>query len=221
MSARRTGEGRKTVLDWYFDFISPYSYLQTARFDDLPEGVEIRFRPLLFAGLLNHWGQLGPAEIPTKRLYMYRYVEWLGRRMGLALRVPPAHPFNPLRALRLAIALGSGRQVVETVFRCIWAEGLLPDAKEGWRGICRALGIAEAEAAARIGDPAVKDQLRANGEEAIAAGVFGVPTFVHAGQPFWGFDGTDFLIDVLRRPPPAGDGDLARFASLPASARRR
>ena len=60
-------------VDWYFDFISPYAWLQAERFAQLPPGIELHCKPVLFAGLLEHWGQLGPAEIPTKRVFTYEY----------------------------------------------------------------------------------------------------------------------------------------------------
>ncbi|HJP22575.1 MAG TPA: 2-hydroxychromene-2-carboxylate isomerase, partial [Alphaproteobacteria bacterium] len=64
------------TADWYFDFISGFAYLQFATLERL-KGLEIRFRPVLFAGLLNYHGQLGPAEIPAKRTFTYRQWVWL------------------------------------------------------------------------------------------------------------------------------------------------
>ena len=91
-------------ISWVFDFISPYSYLSFQQLPALPAGTQLELVPVLFAGLLNHFGQLGPAEVAPKRRFTYRFVLWRARRMGLPLKVPPAHPFNPLSALRLAIA---------------------------------------------------------------------------------------------------------------------
>src|SRR5215813_13492728 len=116
-----------TQADWYFDFISPFSYLQ---FHDLPRlraVYEIRLRPILFAGLLAHWGQLGPAEIAPKRSFTYRQVRWLARRTGIALNLPPSHPFNPLALLRLAIHLNAGPDIVDRLFAFVWRDGKVPD----------------------------------------------------------------------------------------------
>ena len=88
---------------WYFDVISPFAYLQLVRFDRLPEDLTITYRPILFAGLLGHWGHKGPAEIEAKRLHTYRFSQWRADREGIRLRYPPVHPFNPLKALRLCI----------------------------------------------------------------------------------------------------------------------
>ena len=72
-----------TVIDWYFDFISPYAYFAFLRLDELPPGIEVRLRPLLFAGLLNHWGQKGPAEVGPKRVWTYRSCLWQARQDGV------------------------------------------------------------------------------------------------------------------------------------------
>ena len=109
-------------LDWYFDFVSPFSYFQTQRFAELEPTIEIDCQPILFAALLKHWGQLGPAEIPVKRRFTYRYLQWYAERYEIALKMPAGHPFNPLRALRLATALGSTRDVVLEIFEFIWAD---------------------------------------------------------------------------------------------------
>jgi 2-hydroxychromene-2-carboxylate isomerase len=205
-------------VDWYFDFISPFSYLQTARFGDLPNDVAISFKPVLFAGLLKHWGTVGPAEVAPKRTFTYRHCLWLARRLGVPFRMPPAHPFSPLRALRLCIARGVRREDVLTIFRVIWVDGQLPDTEGGWRAIGRAVGVDDADAL--ICGEDVKQTLREATAGAIAAGVFGVPTFVFAGTPFWGVDATDFLIDVLNDPSLLNDAEMRRIATLPASAQR-
>ena len=85
-------------VDWYFDFVSPYSYISLHRLPELD--ARIVYKPVLFAGLLNHWGQKGPAEIPAKRLWTYRYCAWRAGVLGIPFRFPAAHPFNPLQHLR-------------------------------------------------------------------------------------------------------------------------
>ena len=94
-------------LDWYFDFISPFAYLQSERLPAVSGALDLRYRPVLFAGILGAHGQKGPAEIPAKRVFTYRHVLWTARSRGVPLRFPPAHPFNPLPALRARGAAGS------------------------------------------------------------------------------------------------------------------
>jgi 2-hydroxychromene-2-carboxylate isomerase len=204
--------------DWYFDFISPFSYLQLEAFHRLPSGVEITLRPVLFAGLLAHWGHKGPAEIPQKRRFTYRFVQWLAERDGIPLKFPRAHPFNPIKALRLAIAAGNGIESVRTIFRHIWRDGKSLDEVNEWNELCVELGIADADA--RISQPRVKEELKRNGALAITAGVFGVPSFVIDGETFWGADATDMVIDYLRDPQRFSRGELGRIANLPIGVER-
>jgi 2-hydroxychromene-2-carboxylate isomerase len=110
-------------ISWVFDVISPFAYLSLKEFSRLPASVEVNFVPVLFAGLLNHYGQTGPAEIDAKRQWTYRFVLWRARNLGIPMRFPPAHPFNPLSALRLIIAGGRNRRAVETVFDAVFLHG--------------------------------------------------------------------------------------------------
>ena len=96
-----------TEAKWYFDFISPFAYLQLARFSTLPGNLEITAVPVVFGGLLTHWGQLGPAEIPPKRRFVYRFFQWNADRLGVPFAMPPRHPYNPLPSLRLCVAAGA------------------------------------------------------------------------------------------------------------------
>ena len=108
---------------WYFDFISPYSYLHLKQFHRLPAGFEVEYVPVLFAGLLKHYEHKGPAEIAPKRSYMYRQLVWLAADLGIPFKFPPAHPFNPIHALRLVLAAGPTRAHVETAFDMVWGKG--------------------------------------------------------------------------------------------------
>jgi 2-hydroxychromene-2-carboxylate isomerase len=202
-----------------FDFVSPFAYLQLERFERLPAGLEVRLRPVVLGALLDHWGTKGPAEIPQKRRFTYRYVQWLAERNGIPFRMPPAHPFNPIRPLRLCLALGCEAGAVRTIFRYLWRDGGEVASEEGWTGLCRRLQVRDADA--RIQDPAVKEELRRNTEDACRLGVFGVPTFVIDGELFWGFDATELVLDFLRDPGLFGRGELARVSELPLGVQRR
>lgn len=208
-----------TKLVWYFDFISPFAYLQWQRFGELPDGAPVEVRPVLFAGLLKHWEHRGPAEIPAKRTFTYRHVQWYAERHGVALRMPPAHPFNPLPPLRLALALDARHEAVNAIFDYIWRRGGDVADAARWEAFARSLGVADVAAA--TGAQAVKDGLRANTDAALAAGVFGVPTFLAGDALFWGLDATEMLLDYLADPARFERGELARVARLPAAVHRR
>ena len=204
--------------DWYFDFISPFSYLQLHQFHRLPETLEIRCRPVLLAGLLGHWGQKGPAEIPAKRRQTYRLCQWLADRRGVPLKLPSIHPFNPLKALRLAIALGEDQEVVEEIFRFIYEEGRDIRPEENWLELCERLGVDDADEL--IAQPETKQALRANTEEAARRGVYGVPTFAIGDELFWGDDLTDMLLDYLGDPELFSRGEMARISTMPMGVER-
>lgn len=205
--------------DWYFDFISPFAYLQNKLLPSFDGVLEITRRPVLFAGLLNRWGQLGPAEIPAKRVHTYRYCAWWAARHGIAFTMPPSHPFNPLHALRMAIAATDTEAAVDTIFHALYGEGRDLNDGNTWRAITARLDLADAEA--RIADPAVKSALKTNTDAAAEAGVFGVPTFVVEGELFWGLDATEMLRDFIADRGLFATPEHARYATLPISAQRR
>ncbi len=207
------------TLTWYFDFISPFAYLQIHNFDGLGEGVSIDYRPVLLAGLLGHWGNKGPAEIPGKRLFTYRHVAWLAQRADIPLRFPPAHPFNPLRALRLCIALGCTGEVVQRIFAAIWEQGLLPSNDADWRRLCSSMGSADADEL--ISRAEVKQTLRDNTEQAARQGVFGVPTFAADDKLFFGADATEMLLDYLRDRTLFDSPQMRRIETLPYGDQRK
>ena len=179
----------KPIVFW-FDPISPFAYLA---FEQLPQALagctySVEYRPLLFAGLLHHWGQKGPAETPPKRDWTYRHVAWLAHQHGTLLQMPAMHPFNPLPLLRLCIATGPNRRVVEAVMRHVWRGGA--DAGDAVRIDALTRELAPARDAA---SDDVKGELRANTDAAIARGVFGVPTFELDGRLFWGLEALPML----------------------------
>ena len=207
------------AADWYFDFLSPFSYLQLAESDRLPPDLEVTYRPVLFAGLLGHWKHKGPAEIPAKRVQTYRWCHWYAARRGIPFRMPPAHPFNPLRPLRLAVAQGAEPQLIRAIFDAIWAEGRDPSDDEEWQALTARLGIADADE--MIAAPDVKEALRRGTEEAAERGIFGIPTFVIGDELFWGLDTTDLVLDYLNDPNMLKTGEYARISDLPVAQARR
>lgn len=197
----------------YLDFISPYAYLA---FEHLPEALKgtsysVDYTPVLFAGILKHHGQLGPAEITPKRDWTYRHVLWLAHTLNIPLQMPVSHPFNPLPLLRLALACSPegrpgtpNRYVCESIFRHVWRGGAEASDPQRIESLGQLL-IPHGQVLAGRADPgkrdshrdAAKAQLKKNTEDAIAKGVFGVPAFAVDDKLFWGLDSLPMLREYL------------------------
>lgn len=203
--------------DWYFDVISPFAYFAWQRLPEVASRVRVHPRPVLFAAMLDHWGQKGPAEIAPKRAWTYRYCAWYARRHDITFRPPAAHPFNPLPWLRLIAASGNATQAIDMAFRAVWTSG--NDAADPVLATeaARQLGIDPA----RLADDDIKQAVRRNTEDAVAAGVFGVPTMVLDGSLFWGVDGFDLLLDYLDHPGLFDEAAMRRAAAVPLGQTRR
>jgi 2-hydroxychromene-2-carboxylate isomerase len=205
-------------VDWYFDFVSPFSYICLHRLEELQEqvSVEVSYKPVLFAGLLNHWGQKGPAEIPAKRRWTYRWCTWWANEMGITFRFPAEHPFNPLPHLRLALACDSRPEAVKRIFDSLWMSGANANDPARFQALCRELNADPA----RVATEEIKTALRRNTEQAAAQGVFGVPSFVVDGEVFWGADAVDFVKAFLKDQSVVRNDEMRRLDALPVGAAR-
>lgn len=181
---------------WYFDLVSPFSYLHFHKLPRLRDRLEIEPVPVLFAGLLKHWGTKGPAEVPPKRLHTYQYCVWQASQQGLPFRMPARHPFNPLPAQRLLVALGATTPVVRAAFDFVYGQGRDPELE--FAALGERLGAPDA--ASLITELEVKKQLILNTERAIISGVFGVSTLVVRDRLFWGSDTVDWTEQFLDEP---------------------
>ncbi|MEM1024651.1 MAG: 2-hydroxychromene-2-carboxylate isomerase [Myxococcota bacterium] len=212
-------------MRFLFDFISPYAYLAwprtkaIARERDLP----LEAIPILFAALLDHHGQLGPAEIPAKRLHTMKHVTRLAADAGLELRMPPAHPFNPLLPLRIATAVEASKRhrVVDALFEATWAKAVPMWEPEAIARFLDGKGLNGRELVANGRSSHAKAELRSATELALDKDVFGVPTVLVEGELFWGYDSllhVPALLDGADPVTPSLSTDLAR---MPAQASRR
>lgn len=206
-------------VSWIFDVISPFAYLAFARLGELPPHVQLELVPVLLAGLLEHFGQVGPAEIPSKRRFTCRFVLWRARRLGLPMRLPPAHPFNPLAALRLIIAAGSDRRAAATVLDAVFRDGRDVSDPAVIADLARVLGVADPQAA--LADPALKQRLRENTDWACSRGIFGVPTLVIGEELFWGHDAVDMALDYLASRAAFEDAAMRAVDTLPIGVVRK
>jgi 2-hydroxychromene-2-carboxylate isomerase len=186
-------------------------------------GLQVRFVPVLFAGLLKAHGNLGPAEVPAKRAYLFRDVMREAARRGLPFSGPPGHPFNPLTALRMCTALevdAERRTLALALTAACWENGEDMSDASVLRRLADAAGFDGDALLARAGTPAVKAALAAATDAAIAEGIFGVPTSRLDGELFWGGDRVDTLLWRLDGGA-VDEEQLAAFLARPSLAERR
>ncbi len=210
-------------VDFWFDPISPYAFLA---FHQLPQALEgmsvaVRYRPVLFAAFLKHHGQLGPAEIAPKRDWTYRDCLWQAHAAGLPMQLPAAHPFNSLALLRLALACAPAggqpnRYVCERILAHVWQRAGADASDAAGLAVLR-----ESLNPQRDPDgPEVRQELRAQGEAAIAQGLFGVPTCVWQGRAFWGASALPMLRAAMRGDAWFAGPDWDAAQALPTGVQR-
>ena len=208
-------------MRFLFDFISPYSYVAWTRVHALAarHGRTVEPVPVLFAALLDHHGHKGPAEIHAKREHMAKQLLRITAREGIPFAPPPAHPFNPVAALRVAcLDHAAQRRIIDVLFDAVWAGG--PGVADE-RSVVSVL-----DAAGFPGEELVADAKRLSGglrthtQQAIELGVFGVPTILVDGELFWGFDSFPDIDAFLSGRDRVDPALLARWRTLPVAAVR-
>lgn len=208
----------------YFDPISPFAWLASKEIGRIEaDGCSVEFVPVLFAAMLNAHGQKGPAEIPAKRVHTFRDVMRLAAAKGLPFVGPPGHPFNPLPALRLSTAIGDAaarKDFVLAMYAACWEQGADVSDMAVLVQLATACGLDGDALAQAAVSPEIKQALTSATEQAIAAGVFGVPTFAYEGEFFWGADRIDSLLWRLQGKQ-IDEAVLQAFLDKPPMAQRK
>lgn len=212
-------------LRFHFDYISPYAYLAWHRIHEVAarHGRAVEPVPVLFAGPLDAWGQKGPAEIAPKRVYVFKDALRNATQLGLPFAAPPAHPFNPLLALRvtcLDMHPDQRRALIDRLFAAVWGDGPGVTDREVVAALALASGLDGHDSLAAAETPEIKERLRVQTARAVEEGVFGVPTIVADGEHFWGLDSLPHLERLLRGEDPATPERIARWRHVPAGAHR-
>ncbi|HEX2574468.1 MAG TPA: 2-hydroxychromene-2-carboxylate isomerase [Polyangia bacterium] len=218
-------------LRFYFDYLSPYAYLAWTRVHDLvaPYSLTVEPVPILLAALLEHNRTRGPAEVPARRAYLFRDIARLAAYHGIRIEPPAAHPFNPLLALRVSsldMPPEVRRRLVDGLFAAVWNGGPGVSDPAFVAQVASAAGLDGPAAVAAAGTEEIKNRLRRTTEEAIAAGVFGVPTMIleREGAPpelFWGFDSFPHIQRFLDGKDPITPELVARWAAMPVGVMRK
>ncbi|HEY2030406.1 MAG TPA: 2-hydroxychromene-2-carboxylate isomerase [Myxococcales bacterium] len=185
-------------IAFWFDFASTYSYLASQRIDEAcgRAGVEVRHVPFLLGPLFSE--QLGikdsPFNVqPIRGRYMWRDLERLCEKYGLPWKRPSVFPRQSVLAARVLCAAKGEPELSRKIFRANFGED---------RDIASAEVLAEIagkDLVARAQAQEVKDELRANTDEARRLGIFGAPDFVVGGELFFGHDRMDDAIAWAKR----------------------
>jgi len=214
-----------TGAEFYFDYLSPYAYLASLRVERVcgAHDVQVRFRPVLFAGLLNHWGQRGPAEIAPKAMHTFRECLRYAVLHEIPFRSPRYHPFRSLIPLRMTLAVPEERRadVVHAFFDHGWGQGGDLGNADELASLLDGLGLAGSEIRRSSEGDGIKQRLREETQAAIERGVFGIPTLELRGELFWGLDQLPTVDRVLQGADPLRGVELAGRGPEGRSAWRR
>ena len=222
----RLGEQMKTSIRFYFDYISSNAYLAWPKVKRLAEkyGRTLEPIPVLFAGYLEHYGQLGPAEIPAKTFWMVKNNLRKAAILGIPLNPPIHHPWNPLLSLRLSslpMSQAQQFQVIDGFFNAAWKDGQHISDPQVSRKIANDAGLDPEKALQQTQSAEIKQQLRQQTDDSIVQGVFGVPTMIVDSELFWGFDDLPYFEQTLAGKDPLQPAELARWHGATPSAQRK
>ena len=214
-----------TPVRFLFDPISPYARIAWHQLQAIAarHGRAVEPVPVLLAAMLDANGQLGPGEIPSKRRYAFRDALRTARQLGVLLEPPPAHPFNPLLGLRIAVLdlpRETLREVVDAVFDAVWGGGPGVTEDAALSTFLSTRGLDGPDLLARASAPSAKARLRANTSEALKHGVFGVPTMLVDNEMFWGVDSLGHLERHLAGEQTYDPALAAAWDATPAQATR-
>jgi 2-hydroxychromene-2-carboxylate isomerase len=190
-------------LEFFFDFGSPTTYLAYTQLPALAErtGAEIVYRPMLLGGVFKATGNASPAALPAKGKWMGFDMGNFARRYGVPFSRNPFFPINTITLMRGAVAMqreGKLMPYMAAIFPAIWVEGKnLGDAAVVAEVLTKA-GFDPAAFQAAVEQQEVKDELKANTEEAVSRGVFGAPTFFVGENLYFGQDRLEFVEAALK-----------------------
>ena len=195
------------VIEFFFDYGSPYSYIANARLPALARhhGAEIAYRPMLLGGVFKATGNQSPIYEPVapKRAYGVLTRRRSAALHGVAFEHNPHFPINTLALMRAAVA-AQHESVFgafhAAVYPAMWTKGLDLGNSEVLADVLTAAGLDAEQIQGRAQGAAVKDELRATTEEAVARGVFGAPSLFFDGELYFGVDHLPLLEHALGKP---------------------
>jgi len=216
------------LIRFYFDYESPNAYLAWTQLPKLAEkhGCSIEALPVLYAGLLDAHGQLGPGEVPAKGRWMTSNFLRKAALLALPLNPPPFFPFNPLLALRVSLIPLEGGQrhgLIDALFKAVWVRALHVSEPPVVERVANEIGLPGSELIERAQSHEIKALLRQRTDAAISRGVFGVPSMEVGEELFWGYDDFPYLDLFLAGKDPLNSLERQRWrlGARPSSVRRQ
>lgn len=183
-------------LNFYFDFLSPFSYFAWTKLQSNTE-LTIEYKPVALGPLLNHWSIKGPGEIEPKREFLLKQCLRYAAKNKIDFTTPKTHPFNSLYALRLALKSTAGDlqpQVIKALWLAGWQKRIDMGEPDELLAALREAGLPADDLYEKSFTKEAKVELKANIQEAISAGVFGVPSMVIDSELFWGNDAVEDML---------------------------
>ncbi len=223
--AETSGTTQPQEVSLYFDFISPYAWLALGEVESfsLQHNLRLRFEPVVYGALLSANGLTGPVETERRRNYTFADIMRCAARLKRTLVGPPNHPFRSMDALRVACLFaeseGAGR-LIRSLSDAAWERGLDLADWSVLENVVNSCGLDGTDLPRRAGTDAIKSDLRRRTEAALAAGVFGVPTFRLGNELFWGHDRMPHLADALERGSSVNSDMLGAVLKRPGTIKR-
>jgi 2-hydroxychromene-2-carboxylate isomerase len=190
--------------EFFFDFGSPTSYLAWTQLPGIcaAAGAELVCRPILLGGVFQATGNASPVTVPAKGKYMLDDMARFARRYGVPMKFNPHFPINTLQLMRAAIGVQARlperfAEFMKAAFDAMWVEPRNMGDPTVVAEVLRRAGFDAKELLELASDPAVKEGLKINTEEAVRRGAFGAPTMFVGNEMFFGQDRLDFVREAL------------------------
>ena len=191
-------------FDFYFDFISPYSFLAHKEIKKIEKknSIKIRYKPILLGGLHNLHGIKAPAFIPAKAKHMVRDCKLIAEKNNVKFKFNSYFPIRSLNLMRGVLVAEEDdfkSYYIDNIFDAIWQDGLNMNDENIFQRILKNLNVNPKTFLLRIGSSSIKDSLRKKTSEAYDKGIFGAPTFVSNNKIFWGQDRIEFALNEANK----------------------
>ena len=188
-------------IDFYFDFISPYTYLAYKKIQSLPKNIKINYKPILLGGLHNLEGITAPAFIRPKLKYMINDCLLIAKKNNFYFKWNSKFPINSLNIMRgyFVINLKNKDKYIETMFNAYWKDDLDISKEEILKPLLDQCKIDKNIFFKTIKDLVIKENLKEATKNAHEKGIFGAPTFIVNNKIFWGQDRLEFALDEYNK----------------------